>query len=565
MGSTIVIDPALGNSTAIRLRGELERGEWQNADALLGNLQGWDERAFLVGALSEWPGRPGWLDEWYRKRSLSSAVPGLVRGAHSIFWAWEARGSQTGDKVSDDAFRLFLSRLQAAERDLEEAAFKNMEDPTPWAFLITCGMGRQAGAELIRRRFEQATKRHPDNYGAHLRMLVSLTEKWGGSHEAMFRFAREAAAKAPAGSGLHMLVPWAHIERWLAYRMAKDVTSLSQYFRQDEVKQEILSARERFLQAPPASAIGGRNTLAFALWQCGELALAGEEIRAIGSRVARLPWNFRGNPTTVFAKARAECLGLGDEALEHQMKEKAEKAVEAAKENQLALDFSWESLAALDKLLRVFHAELGQEAYKDEKRRNHAIFYMALGFGGYIGEVMRQRHGGCWLNYADGADSFDPALFTCGKYCHPMKVAAYIIANGGPRTVSDFVKQMLSGAREAPPPPPPPPPPPGAAHAAAASGAAPPEASAENVSPEKPAAMPPPAATATASLSDKMRDAAATIVITARERDLGELNYDEASLTTFDNLIAGLRIALQAVQEQQQRASSARLAMKERA
>src|SRR5262249_41970582 len=77
MGSTIVIDPALGNSTAIRLRGELERGEWQNADALLGNLQGWDERAFLVGALSEWPGRPGWLDEWYRKRSLSSAVPVL--------------------------------------------------------------------------------------------------------------------------------------------------------------------------------------------------------------------------------------------------------------------------------------------------------------------------------------------------------------------------------------------------------------------------------------------------------------------------------------------------------
>jgi hypothetical protein len=558
MDSEKVIDPALGNATAIRLRSQLEQGQWQNAEAVLDKLRDWDERAFLVGALAEWPGRPAWLDDWYRKRSLQSSVPGLIRGAHSIYWAWEARGSHTGDKVAEDAWKVFYSRLQKAEMDLEEAAFKNMDDPTPWAFLITSGMGRQAGAELTGKRFEQAIRRDPDNRSAHYRMLGALTAKWGGSHEAMFSFAREATAKAPPGSSLHVMVPQAHIERWLAYALEKDNRGFAQYLRRPEVKQEILTARERFVQAAPAApafAAGEHNILAFALWKCGEQALAGEEIKAIGANLARLPWSLRGNPATVFAKARAECLGEGDETVTRKMAEASLRAVEAAKEAEVALDFSWESLGAVDSLLRSYQARIAKVS--EEKERNRTIFGVALAMGGYIGQVMKQRYGGCWINYSDDDEEFDPAFYTHGKYCHPMKVAAFIIGKGGAQTITDLVEQMVHGKTEpASMPTPPPPPPP----AATASPAPSPDASANSAATApngKPAS---PSQTPAGSLSEIVQ-AAVLVVNAARQSKLGELNYDEASLPVLDQLIAGLRATLESMKEPEQRTNTSKFAL----
>src|SRR5262249_44382425 len=153
---------------------------------------------------------------------------------------------------------------------------------------------------------------------------------------------------------------------------------LTTYLRQPEVRDEIVRAREIFLQAPPIAAsfvISDRNVFAFALWKSGENDQAAEELKAIGVSRAQMPWALAGDPATVFAKARAECLGEGDEAVSAKMTEAAATAVEAAKKSGEVLDFSWESLDVVEQLLRAFQPRVAQ--MRDDAERNKTIFGVA--------------------------------------------------------------------------------------------------------------------------------------------------------------------------------------------
>src|SRR6185436_114566 len=87
-------------------------------------------------------------------------------------------------------------------------------------------------AELRRRDAHHA-------YGHHM-MLVFLCEKWHGSHEEMFDFARSASGQAPDGSRLHALIANAHLERYFYFfHFAKDPQGGAAWFARKEVAEEI--------------------------------------------------------------------------------------------------------------------------------------------------------------------------------------------------------------------------------------------------------------------------------------------------------------------------------------
>jgi hypothetical protein len=103
----------------------------------------------------------------------------------------------------------------------------------------------------------------------------------------------------------------------------------------------------------------------------------------------------------------------------------AQDAVDFAKEQfQVNLDFSENSLEQVEKILGTLHDTLPKGVLGKLFRRgpsHEQIWEMAKGWGGYIGEVIRQRWGGEWMTETavhpgtvitlrvSGSDIFPPA------------------------------------------------------------------------------------------------------------------------------------------------------------
>lgn len=110
--------------------------------------------------------------------------------------AWVARGSGTADTVTTQGAQQFVERLATADEYFARAAQLNHRDPVPHALAVTAAMGLGYPEPAVRERFEAATAIEPMLYTAHGRMLTRLLEKWGGSHEKAFAFARDSVRHA---------------------------------------------------------------------------------------------------------------------------------------------------------------------------------------------------------------------------------------------------------------------------------------------------------------------------------------------------------------------------------
>lgn len=309
-GPPPALDVCLGDPRARHLRGLLERGDWRPVATALERLDR-REQEFYVQVLTDWRGFPPWIDEWWQATAGTSPLAWLVRGRHAIYWAWEARSSRRASQVGEDAARLFFDRLQLAETDLWQATELDPLDAAPWAFLVISARGLQHERAEEERRFEEAQKRNPESHVAHSMMLVALCEKWGGSHAAMFAFAREASAKAPEGSGLHALVAQAHVERWLYFLMEEDRDGAAAHFSDPGVRAEVAEAWARSFGSPACRAgrfaQAQRSQFAVCFFLADERALLREALSALGPVVVESPWGFLDDPVKAFRRARAAC------------------------------------------------------------------------------------------------------------------------------------------------------------------------------------------------------------------------------------------------------------------
>jgi hypothetical protein len=301
-------DPAEVDPTVIALRAQLGRGEWREAQAKLEAAQGAD-RAFLVGALS--PAATA-IDAWV-EAAPTSAVARLVRADVLLTAAQQARGAARASEVGEESMAAFRTLSSRADEELVRAAELDPKDATPHALRLMTAIGMDADEREQEARFRAAIERDPLHLTAHVQRLTLLAWKWGGSHEAMFAFARETSAKAPEGSPLHALVPLAHIERWLAATRLDDPVDednpelADEYFLDAAVKEELLAAHARSIGSRAWKEQRGhfaRNTFAFALWLGEEVERSGAELEAIGARWTLYPWAYAGEPAKVVARAR---------------------------------------------------------------------------------------------------------------------------------------------------------------------------------------------------------------------------------------------------------------------
>ncbi len=274
---------------------------------LTGDVAGFD--AFCERREDDWLVITALLDD---ESNITTAHLGAWATAHphgrSIGWlgraevkeAWAIRGTTYAEHVADEAWGPFHQGLQTAEATFGEAARVNPGSADPWIGLITAGLGLGRDLNVVLGHFNAAQARAPFRPDACHAALQALCDKWLGSHEEMFDFARWIDAEAPPASAARSVLPLAHLE--YAQREASETRTLSWYLSKPDVSKELRIAARRFLDASPAIAeiqhLSTLNHYAMMLTPVDvETARLVEEcIRRIAGRPTGGPWNRFGNP-----------------------------------------------------------------------------------------------------------------------------------------------------------------------------------------------------------------------------------------------------------------------------
>lgn len=315
-------DLSLGDPDAARYIAAVANANFSGVDAEVGAMTegAWDDRDFLTEivaeqALEALPGSDKILDAWC-DNAPDSAIAHLLKGRHAMNWAWQARGAGHSSTVSDQSQDLFAQRLARAEKALRVAAELEPGDPCPWASLISVRLrGLDGDNAEGHQLFAEAARRDPLQRTAHMQMIMSLAHKWSGTgHEPMFEFARTAAATAPPGSDVPVVVIQAHIERWLwDYNFEDDEPAAEVYLQVPEVRAEVLDAYGRSLGSPNHR--GQRSTVHFRNWAAMWFFLTkdrerlSQELAHIGDAHTMAPWCYLDDEDLAFADAKAFAAG----------------------------------------------------------------------------------------------------------------------------------------------------------------------------------------------------------------------------------------------------------------
>lgn len=228
----------------------------------------WDRRDRCVAAAAEVDdGR--WADAWVAAEPGSGCAH-TVAAAVSCAEAWRARGRGRGHELGDDEVDGWFAALERAEDLLARAVQLDPDDPTPWAYGLLTARGLQLPAEERRARYAQL-RRDPLHRHGHWQAVRGASPQWGGSREELLALGEEATRGAPDGAGVHAVWPELHVElwRWLPMQDPPDEAAAEAYWRDPEVRRQVLGAWERYAAAParqPAWEADDTNLFAFCLW-----------------------------------------------------------------------------------------------------------------------------------------------------------------------------------------------------------------------------------------------------------------------------------------------------------
>ncbi len=230
---------------------------------------------------------------WHDDAGLASFHAAMLLARGTVKEAWRARGGKVVREVAPDAWPTFFSQLGLADDLLAQATRLKPQHPEPLAWGLITARGLQLGPDELQRRFERLVEVAPLHLSGHLAMLESIKAKWGGSHEAMFAFARQHAERAPEGHEMAGLVVYAHWEMRNLRYWADDERA-DDYFKQPHVVRELTAAWKRSGGSPQHRPGGDSrvlyNAMAAALALCGQRELARQALQRMKGQCLDWPW-----------------------------------------------------------------------------------------------------------------------------------------------------------------------------------------------------------------------------------------------------------------------------------
>ena len=285
----VTIDRNFGDPEAIAITAAMATGDWPTVRRILDAEHHRDDFDFLIEEAARVPGSEEWLPDRIRD---GDALASLLFGIRLVNWAWEARTGALAKYVTGDRWALFHERLQQAEEVLQDVVRQDPDNVTAWSELVLTARGLSKPLDEQRERFDRAVAIDPYNYVAHRMFLQGACAKWQGSHEIMHDFAHTAAAKAPAGSRLGVLITLAHWENWLS----ESTQGNHSYFQSTAVGRDLVDAAERSVLHPayerrrnwPAD----NNPFAAAFVLAGQRPRARQQFAILDGRGSELPWGW---------------------------------------------------------------------------------------------------------------------------------------------------------------------------------------------------------------------------------------------------------------------------------
>ncbi|WP_220809178.1 hypothetical protein [Noviherbaspirillum aridicola] len=301
-----------------RLLAKVEKGAYHEAEQYLAGATDENRERLIYGFACHEGAVPA-ASRWAQAASGSSLAH-TVLGASLIISGWKIRGDSYAEHVDADAWRPFLESLGRAEEPLLIAADLDKTSADPLAWLIHAEVGGDGDRKKLEHLFLAATSRSPLHWPAHYKYFAATTEKWGGSHQEMFRFARTASGRAPGGHLIHCLVPAAYCE----YRLATGEDA-RKTIRTRRCAQEVAAALHAWADATPdtlaeklSSIAGGfsdygLNHFAVACYLCGADKEARDVVAALRDEIETVPWAWisdgireRANPGFIHDRVKRE-------------------------------------------------------------------------------------------------------------------------------------------------------------------------------------------------------------------------------------------------------------------
>jgi tetratricopeptide (TPR) repeat protein len=143
------------------------------------------------------------LDEWV-KSEPDSYPAHLARAKYLLALGWQARGAQNADKTSDEQFSE-MKRLFVESANEAVAAIKlNPKASIAYAAIINAANG-VSDSKTMESVYVAGIKNVPLSLSIRTTVMSALRPRWGGSYEAMAKFAEDAQQYAAQNPRLESL------------------------------------------------------------------------------------------------------------------------------------------------------------------------------------------------------------------------------------------------------------------------------------------------------------------------------------------------------------------------
>ena len=125
----------------------------------------------------------------------------VVLAESYIDYAWDARGSDTSDSVTDSGWKLFSERLEKAKSILDDAAALPAKCPETYFAMQYVALGQQWDREKVDDLFKRAVAFEPGYFYYYRSHAYYLMPQWNGEQGDATRFAQESADLAGGDAG----------------------------------------------------------------------------------------------------------------------------------------------------------------------------------------------------------------------------------------------------------------------------------------------------------------------------------------------------------------------------
>ena len=301
---TIVTDPALDDDALRAVRDDATGGDWRPAADLLSGLgDDWDRRGHAIDVLARATVEDvTWADRWCTEHP-SDPGAAAVRAWGELHRAWAVRGGGRADEISAEAVEGFADGLHQARGLCERAIELAPDDPTPWVAVLWLAIGQNEPRDEFGRRWDELVARDPDHRLGHIAALQYHCEKWHGSHEDMYAFARAVTAHWAAVVPLQAHVEYVLGEERKGFRSAYGVVGF--WTESPDAKADLDTALA-WLHGPGpthAMALHDLSVVGYALAQAERWTDARELFARTGNRAYLYPWLHQGDAAATFARA----------------------------------------------------------------------------------------------------------------------------------------------------------------------------------------------------------------------------------------------------------------------